>query len=123
MLKQPWHLTSFFYHMKPKRVNKQCESPRNLYEKIKYRSKGGLMNYHEERIWRLDKTFEFVLLLLKLCWRIQQIDIVLENLIIIPSLNQTLLLKEKHSKTRKEQKQKDLEQTIFGWLLNVPRAT
>lgn len=34
---------------------------------------------HEERIWRLDKTFEFVLLLLKLCWRIQQIDIVLEN--------------------------------------------
>ena len=36
--------------------------------------------YHEERIGRLNETLELVLLLLKLGWRIQQINVVLENL-------------------------------------------
>lgn len=37
--------------------------------------------YHEEGIGRLHETLELMLPLLKLRWRIQQIDIVLENLI------------------------------------------
>ena len=36
--------------------------------------------YHEERVGRLNKTLEFVLLLLQLHWRIQQINIVRKNL-------------------------------------------
>ena len=82
MLKQPWHFTSF---TKSKRTKLTST---HLYAKLRYRSKDEniwkkekvLIKYHEERIGRLNETLEFVLLLLKLCWRIQQIDIVLENL-------------------------------------------
>lgn len=38
------------------------------------------LDIHEERVWRLDQSLELVLLLLFICRRVQQIDIVRERL-------------------------------------------
>jgi hypothetical protein len=40
----------------------------------------GICNYHKKRVWGLNKTLELMLPFLKLCWWVEQIDIVLKNL-------------------------------------------
>ena len=37
------------------------------------------LDVHEERVWRLDQTLELVLLLLQRRWRVQKVDVAMQN--------------------------------------------
>jgi DNA topoisomerase IB len=57
---------------------------KNIIRRENNRKKGrkmyGICNYHKKRVWGLNKTLELMLPFLKLCWWVEQIDIVLKNL-------------------------------------------
>ena len=63
----------------------------------------GERRYHEEGVRRLHETLELVLSLLELSWRVEQIDVVLEN------LRATDLKKKKLRKSRGREESKEKE--------------
>lgn len=72
------------------------------YHRITKINEDGRNNYHEERIGRLNETLKLVLPLLDLSRRIQQIDIVLENLLTPKNHTETINHQRVRTHTNKD---------------------